>query len=561
MASRTTRSSAGVGGGRTSRRLSSTVNRHSKRSKGLVVTTKNSQNILLSPTPPAMTHHVTSTTTATDNNTLLAKQAANTSRKKRHHDDGVIIAAAPDPPIKRARYAVEIESKPIVLHASAPPTFAANPKPKARSVIINSNATNDLPPSQQASHEQLAPQLPRATPASTIQPRDLRPTQTSHLAEDSEKSTIHHQKVANGIKHELDRLQPSEAITKDEKRKLRSQEGTRFKSELSLYFPEYDEVIGNDPKEDHILNLDTPIIIIDSAKPVMKTPIITSTPSGNTQKSEYPLKRYANSLFTTLTEAQRVDFSFLDSHCKDTDKNPLPNSFFENVHKKPERHEKVIRNTDKGRAQHEKDQVIRLLEGLQGHDWLKLMGVSGITDSRKKDFEPARDHFIKGCLAIIEKFKTWREEEKRRRMEKEQAATAGAEAEDDENDDDSGNVSDGDPPDYSDVDASAARQLHEEAIARSAPMAPAKRPKPKASEPPLPVCVEEKEFTSFFSKPYLREAALHKHRRSGRSVSAWGQPVPELAEECFDLPEEYRDEETLKVHARKKRRDRRISKE
>jgi hypothetical protein len=28
---------------------------------------------------------------------------------------------------------------------------------------------------------------------------------------------------------------------------LRSQEATRFKSELSAYFPEYDEVIGNDP--------------------------------------------------------------------------------------------------------------------------------------------------------------------------------------------------------------------------------------------------------------------------------------------------------------------------
>lgn len=32
-------------------------------------------------------------------------------------------------------------------------------------------------------------------------------------------------------------------------RKLRSQEGVRYKSELSAYFPEYDEVIGNIPKE------------------------------------------------------------------------------------------------------------------------------------------------------------------------------------------------------------------------------------------------------------------------------------------------------------------------
>lgn len=63
--------------------------------------------------------------------------------------------------------------------------------------------------------------------------------------------TKHAEKVVAGIRHELDRLQPAESDTKakDEKRKLRSQEGARFKSELSLYFPDYDVVIGNDPEE------------------------------------------------------------------------------------------------------------------------------------------------------------------------------------------------------------------------------------------------------------------------------------------------------------------------
>lgn len=57
------------------------------------------------------------------------------------------------------------------------------------------------------------------------------------------------EKVANGFKHEPDRLQPSQPIRKDEKRTLRSQEGSRFKSELSAYFPDYDVVIGNEPEE------------------------------------------------------------------------------------------------------------------------------------------------------------------------------------------------------------------------------------------------------------------------------------------------------------------------
>jgi hypothetical protein len=57
---------------------------------------------------------------------------------------------------------------------------------------------------------------------------------------------IHAQKAINGIKHELERLQPAPIDTKDDKRKLRSQEGVKFKSELSQYFPEYDVVIGNE---------------------------------------------------------------------------------------------------------------------------------------------------------------------------------------------------------------------------------------------------------------------------------------------------------------------------
>jgi hypothetical protein len=58
--------------------------------------------------------------------------------------------------------------------------------------------------------------------------------------------TRHKEKVG---KHELSKLQPSLVDTKSQGRKLRSQEATRFKSELSAYFPDYDEVIGNEPRE------------------------------------------------------------------------------------------------------------------------------------------------------------------------------------------------------------------------------------------------------------------------------------------------------------------------
>ena len=335
-----------------------------------------------------------------------------------------------------------------------------------------------------------------------------------------------------------------------------------------------------------ILNYETPIIIVDTAKN-KPHPVATRK---NAQTHEYPLKDFPDSIFHDINDSRRVDFSFLPGSGDDED-DPLSDAYFAMIHRKPERQERSLRNTDKGRAQHEKDQVIRLLEGLQGHDWLKLMGVSGITDSRKKDFEQARTYFVKGCEGILEKFRLWREEEKRRKLEKELAlAEAEAEAEaqeeseeqeDEEEDEEQeeeeeeeeedeeeevdeieqGNESDGDPPDYSDVDASAARQLHEEATARSRTQAASRKAVRRRKPTPEPVYEEEKEFTSFFAKPYQRAAALGKSRRSGRSVAAWGHPVPEPPQQDFDLPEEYRDEETLKVRERKKRRDRRVSKD
>ena len=455
---------------------------------------------------------------------------------------------------KKAKIAVEIFS-------------SSEPLAKTREIVSSeANANSDVP-----HHRYSAAQPPKQAKATQ---RELLPQQP--------KKTIHQEKVVNGIKHELDRLHdrlaPSQdELLKDDRRKLRSQEGARFKSELSAYFPEYDEVIGNDPKEDRkfhalqlslellltfpdLLNLETPLIIVDRAKSSKSQP---SSRSPN--DLGYPLKSFLDLLFYDVHKSPKADFSSLNGL---DDEDELTEDFLALMHRKPERQEKTIRNTDKGRAQHEKDQVMRLLEGLQGHDWLRLMGVSGITDSKKKDYEPARAYFIKGCEAILEKFRLWREEEKRRKMAKDMAAVAQQDEEQEEMEEeheideaDDGNMSDGDPPDYSDVDASAARQLHDEAIARSAPLHASRRVSKRAKLELIPDAEQymEKDFKSFFSKPHLRDQALGKTRRSARGVPAWGYPLPEVREGDFVLPEELRDEETLKAHARRKRRVRRGS--
>lgn len=153
---------------------------------------------------------------------------SNIGRKKRHRDslDDEKHSISP----KRVKIAIEIDAFP-------------KSQPKTRPVIIQADP-NDVPPKRSAA----------AAPATVKTATKQTPTESL-----PRKPTNHHEKVVNGIKHELDRLQdrlqPRKPDLKDEKRKLRSQEGTRFKSELSLYFPEYDEVIGNEPKEDRKLEV------------------------------------------------------------------------------------------------------------------------------------------------------------------------------------------------------------------------------------------------------------------------------------------------------------------
>jgi hypothetical protein len=182
--------------------------RSSKRSEGLTTRASTRNNVAVHPA---------------NHNNLNRQQQPNIGRKKRpresaDHEEHSIIA-------KKARIAIEISSRPKV-------------QPKTRSLDIkpNANAISDVIPQRPAS----PPQQPAKRTQTVAPPPAQRPTN-------------HHQKVVNGIKHELDRLQPNIADLKDEKRKLRSQQGTRFKSELSAYFPEYDEVIGNEAKQDRKL--------------------------------------------------------------------------------------------------------------------------------------------------------------------------------------------------------------------------------------------------------------------------------------------------------------------
>ena len=272
-----------------------------------------------------------------------------------------------------------------------------------------------------------------------------------------------------------------------------------------------------------------------------------------------------------LHNATVLDFSKIGTGLRRSKQDPLSNDLFSRAHKRPERHEKQMRNIEKERAQHEKVQLDRLLEELKGPDWLRVMGISGITESEKKLYEPKRVLFVREIAAMIEKFKQWKEEEKRRKIEREQAHLAEEVKEESEEEEDEGeeievedveegpdspSVSPGadPPPSVNDLDALAARQLLQEAKS-----ATSRGKKSLGMLPPLPPePLPYRPFTSFYSKKHLRDAAVAGHRRS-RTLTAFGEPVPDLEDLEFELPDSILNEEAIKACGRRKRRERRTS--
>ncbi|KAK8009025.1 hypothetical protein PG991_011576 [Apiospora marii] len=571
--------------------------------------------------PTASNSNSIATTTSTRSSHPNIPQQTHPARMKRPLE--IIDTNLDHPKSKRARIAVEIISRSIPPGISPPKSIAVRPQSTTQSAAKPATVATTQRKLHQQRQQQTPPPPGSESPPPFAAAADQSASHSQTPATDDNSNsnssqqsplpslTRHQEKVKNGIKHELDRLQPNPtaATTQPPKeqggRKLRSQEQTRFKSELSAYFPDYDEVIGNDPKEQHVLNVDTPIVIFDSnATPDAHAPGVRTLPSRHaashttkpgsqlahpystfaTPNDEFPVKSYGDELYTNLFDSEVVSDVLVQDNDDDDDEDPLADEHYEPAHRRAERLEKSIRNTERGRAQHERDQIVRLLNDLQGHDWLRTMGVNGVTESRKKTFEPARDHFIRGCQGILEKFRNWTQEEKRLKLERERALAereAGSEgseepSESEEDADEAGDseqddemigadsdreipdsVSDGDPPDHSDVDASIAKQLHEEALARAKYAAPTGARRSRVDLPPPPdFWVPPREFTSFFSKRHEREAALRKSRR-GRVVMAWGHPIPEFEEDDFDLSEEYRDEDYMKSRARRKRRDKR----
>ncbi|KAJ5520769.1 hypothetical protein N7463_001222 [Penicillium fimorum] len=283
------------------------------------------------------------------------------------------------------------------------------------------------------------------------------------------------------------------ADTRSERRSLRSTDtGSRCKSELAQYFHNYEQIISlEDPEPGTTLHSEcieriadvgyyieflaakTTITIVDDlSRPLPFSSNPDPTPFGN------PLLK--------LYDCEKITLPKLAPNTPTID--PLGEETYFRAHRKFERQEKQLRNIERNRAQHEQQVLERLLDELRGHDWLRVMGLTGVHESDKKLYEPKRDILIQELVTLVNKFQAWKDEERRRKLEKEKAqpvpgteatpnvparqhsrkrsrpaedvGSSPAPATDLQSMPDADADAD---PDPSDVDALAARQLHQEA--------------------------------------------------------------------------------------------------
>ncbi|KAI9713776.1 MAG: hypothetical protein M1828_001370 [Chrysothrix sp. TS-e1954] len=356
-----------------------------------------------------------------------------------------------------------------------------------------------------------------------------------------------------------------------EKRVLRSADGTSHsESDLAYFFPDYEDYVFGPTKSPPRLNIHSALFITERKVDAdRKEPNADLTP----QKAKITPRRRRNLAQLPGTDSdteptpakplniKAFNIGSLAVEGKQYSSDPLTDDLYTGLHKKGERKEKSFRIQQHDWAIHEKAMLGRLAEELKGPDWLRTMGISGITETEKKAFEPKRDHYIRAVAAKINQFNAFKDREKALQQERQeliaQRSVGGLDGANDA--DDRGEVRLDVASEFSSKDRSineddaeaSAMQLQQEAII-------AVEPSPRNEVQPAPS--PDKPFVSFFSKHYMRDAAVSKHRR-GRSVRAFGLPIPEMESRTFRLPDDVVSLEDFATHARKRRRLKRESKD
>ncbi|KAK5130052.1 hypothetical protein LTR08_002526 [Meristemomyces frigidus] len=407
---------------------------------------------------------------------------------------------------------------------------------------------------------------------------------------------------------------------KEEKRTLRSRvEGHRVKSELATYFAEYEEVVFGTGREVESVTSETIIHVIDEDEEVgdaaggarlrkeEKAEVARNGPGsgdGTTAStaSITPLlggeKHQQLNGFSALNVSARGSSvnTFDDAiHCSTLPPNPyspdpLSDDHFLFLHARHERKEKLLRNQERSKALHEKSRLEFLLQELQGPNWLRTLGVTGVVlgglgEGAVERWEEKRAYFLIELGVVVGKWGVWGERERRGRLAKKARRAEEGESEDDERDSgDAATVSTdanaGAEQLSPDEKSNAVRSGFKIRLSRKGGnnnnhnnsnnidlSTPTSNPASTATfysggekaPPPPPLLHYPPPITSFFAKRHLRDAALspttHRHGRS--SALAFGCAVPDLGEREFGLPGSWVTEGVLRAVARRRRAERR----
>ena len=341
----------------------------------------------------------------------------------------------------------------------------------------------------------------------------------------------------------------------------------RMKSQVTTYL----SYIAADSDLDALdpLNADT-IFYLDDDKPESNGHPSPDRPPHHTTARPTPSNQSPSTKRSVLQQASKVtlassttvtargagsfrtlDLSQFEAEAMQFNVDPLADEEYLTAHKRGEKGEKQMRNHDKERNKHDKVLLEKLKDELSGSEWYKTMGLSGSTDSDHQRFESKRRLYYRKVKEMLAQFDDWKEKEKHERERKERAAARAARAAaSDENADVETETSL-----TTSLDASALQLQQEAGLRRPTTALKIKLRMPaKNDEEVVP-----RAFTSFFAKSHERAGALAGHRR-GRHVLAFGQPLPEMAEQVdFDLPEEdfehEKEQHRKSAHARRKRAD------
>lgn len=214
---------------------------------------------------------------------------------------------------------------------------------------------------------------------------------------------------------------------------------------------------------------------------------------------------------------------------------PLADGVYVPAHLTAERLETRGKNIERDLLAHNSHRIRGDLEKLNSPDWIKAIGLSPalVASCSKKELEQRKVPLIAHLESTLEKYNAWSKDLKRKKNGR--TSTSPKESQERDGSQETEEGAELGSQDESDNEHHRSGSRRRTSTKRSRPSSMSASISKLTQKKPARL---EVEFTSFYDKPYMREQALSKWRKSSRTQTAFGQPLPVIAEKEFELPEE-----------------------